>query len=161
MVSDEKLLEEIRRLASNGNPPTRRQMSEDGKWHGNTVVHRFGTWNDAVRAAGFEVNNKPVPDEKLLEEIRRLASNETPPRQTDMDEDGGWSANTVINRFGTWNNAVREAGFEANLVDEYSKKELLQAIRGCSDGDQAPTKRRFDKTAGPTSETVKDNFGSW
>jgi hypothetical protein len=52
-------------------------------------------------------------DEELLEEIRRVneAVRPTPPRKSDMEEVGNIAPRTIQLRFGSWNEAVRRAGF--------------------------------------------------
>ena len=52
-------------------------------------------------------------DEELLEALRELASKvDRVPRKKDMNEYGPHAARTYQLRFGSWNDAVREAGFE-------------------------------------------------
>lgn len=53
-------------------------------------------------------------EEELLDEIRRLADDvgRSPPRKRDMDEYGNHASRTYTYRFGSWSDAVREAGFE-------------------------------------------------
>lgn len=53
-------------------------------------------------------------DEELLAEIRRLAAEleQSPPPKRAMDEHGEYSSPTYHHRFGSWSNAVEEAGFE-------------------------------------------------
>ncbi len=52
-------------------------------------------------------------DEELLEALRELASKlDRVPRKKDMNEYGSHAARTYQLRFGTWNGAVQEAGFE-------------------------------------------------
>jgi len=53
-------------------------------------------------------------DEEILEEIRRLAKelNRAPPLKRDMNDRGKHGAKTYQNRWGSWSNAVEDAGFE-------------------------------------------------
>lgn len=52
-------------------------------------------------------------DEELLETLRELASKlDRTPRKKDMNEYGSHAARTYQLRFGSWNDAVRDAGFE-------------------------------------------------
>lgn len=54
-ISDEELLDEIRRLADElGAPPTAIQMDTHGKYSVRTYRNHFGRWNRAIKAAGFE-----------------------------------------------------------------------------------------------------------
>lgn len=54
--TDEKLLEEIRRLAErlDRSPLLKRDMNEYGKHGAKTYQDRWGSWSSAVDAAGFE-----------------------------------------------------------------------------------------------------------
>lgn len=53
-------------------------------------------------------------DEELLTELRDLAERlgRGPPRKNDMDKHGAHAPRTYQLRFGSWNEAVAEAGFE-------------------------------------------------
>lgn len=68
--SEEELLQELRDLAERigRKPPRKGDMDEHGEHAGRTYQLRFGSWNDAVREAGFEPRAKPTefserPDE--------------------------------------------------------------------------------------------------
>jgi hypothetical protein len=58
--SDEELLDEIRRLAEklDREPPRKKDMAEYGQHNHRTYRDRWGTWNAAVEAAGFEPRSK-------------------------------------------------------------------------------------------------------
>lgn len=53
-------------------------------------------------------------DEELLEEIRRLADElqRVPPLKRDMNKFGNHAARTYQLRFGSWSDAIEEAGFD-------------------------------------------------
>lgn len=58
--TDDELLDEIRRLASELNiaPPRKRDMNKHGKHGAKTYQDRWGSWSSAVEAAGFEPREK-------------------------------------------------------------------------------------------------------
>lgn len=60
--SDEQLLDEICRLAekTGREPPKKRDMVEYGEYAPRTLQLRFGSWNEAVREAGFQPREIPV-----------------------------------------------------------------------------------------------------
>lgn len=58
-VTEEELLDEMRSLASGGEPPTSEEMQEKGRFSHKIYQSRFGSWNAAVEAAGFESNSAP------------------------------------------------------------------------------------------------------
>ena len=51
-----------------------------------------------------------IPEKSLLNAIRKTAGND-PPTQKQMDEEGPYSSQTYINRFGSWISALQEAGY--------------------------------------------------
>jgi hypothetical protein len=55
-IPDEDLLEAIRELnkKTRKTPPTRDQMDEFGEYYGRSYRLRFGSWNEAISAAGLE-----------------------------------------------------------------------------------------------------------
>lgn len=68
--TDEELLDEIRRLARDvgRSPPLKRDMNDRGKHGAKTYQDRWGSWSEAVAAAGFEPREQgtdfdPRPDE--------------------------------------------------------------------------------------------------
>ncbi|WP_255349674.1 homing endonuclease associated repeat-containing protein [Halostagnicola sp. A56] len=67
-IPDEDLLEAIRELnkKTRKTPPTRDQMDEFGEYYGRSYTLRFGSWNEAVSAAGLEPR-EPI-DSDFLDE---------------------------------------------------------------------------------------------
>lgn len=67
-IQDDELLEAIRELnkKTRKTPPTRDQMDEYGEYYGRSYRLRFGSWNEAVSAAGFEPR-EPINSEFLDE----------------------------------------------------------------------------------------------
>ena len=61
----------------------------------NTYKRRFGSWNKALQAVGYELNNRTnIPESELLEELKRLKDEigETT-KAIDMEKEGefGWA----------------------------------------------------------------------
>ncbi|MFB6198989.1 MAG: homing endonuclease associated repeat-containing protein, partial [Halobacteriaceae archaeon] len=82
--SDEELLAEIERLAEGDKPPTQAEMNEDGMVSAQTYHRRFGSWNNALESAGYGPNRPSrYSDQELLDEIDRLANDDTPPTTTE------------------------------------------------------------------------------
>ncbi|WP_134671592.1 homing endonuclease associated repeat-containing protein [Halorussus marinus] len=118
-ISEELLLAEIRRLADeNGRPPTYQEVESDGRYAGATYLDRFGTWNDALEAAGYDrrtSRREKIPTRELVRELRALAAEvgSRPYRKT-MDDRGPYSGMTYYNRFGSWQSALDAAGLVAD-----------------------------------------------
>ena len=79
-------------------------------------MRRFGSWTEALRAAGFEPNQtKNIPRARLLAEIRRLAEDlDRSVSIKDMREHGKYTGPTYQRRFGSWNDAILAAGVMPN-----------------------------------------------
>jgi hypothetical protein len=57
---------------------------------------------------------KKIPTDVLIAEIHRLANGNSPPSKNDMENDGEFWPRSYELRFGSWNNAVKEAGYRPN-----------------------------------------------
>lgn len=113
----EELLSELRRLnQERSHTPTAEVMNESGEYWVTHYQDQFGSWNNALQAAGLEPNQPhKIPTDDLLNELRRLARklNKTPTK-AQMDEMGEYYGRSYQLRFGSWSEAVRHAGFEPN-----------------------------------------------
>lgn len=164
-VSDADLLAELRRLSDEiGETPTSRDMAEKGKYAPSTYSIAFGSWNDAVREAGLDPTRlREIPISELLDELERLADKfgQTPTKDQ-MEEHGGFGASTYQSAFGSWNNALREAGLELNKERNVGRSRLIDEIERlkqvCGEVPKAETMREQGRFA---VNTYKRNFGSW
>ena len=74
-VSDKELLSDIRRVAKLVTPKavSFRAYLKLGKYSTSTAALRFGSWNKAIVAAGFEIGReRNVADDRLFENLMRL-----------------------------------------------------------------------------------------
>ncbi|MHB8885654.1 MAG: homing endonuclease associated repeat-containing protein [Methylovirgula sp.] len=74
-VSDEEIISDIRRVAKlvAPNPVSFRLYSKLGNYHPTTASLRFGTWNEAILAAGLEIGSeRNITDERLFENLMCL-----------------------------------------------------------------------------------------
>ena len=115
-ISHEDLLTAIERLAVEvDGPPTFQDMDDRGAYAARTYVNRFGSWNAAVEAAGFDPRSSGrVDDAELLADLRRLRETlGRKPTSTDVREHGQYGLATYQRRFGSWS-----AALDAALEDE-------------------------------------------
>ncbi|ACM58521.1 conserved hypothetical protein [Halorubrum lacusprofundi ATCC 49239] len=168
--SDEELLAEIRRVAEKTDAdgaPSLQEFRDRGEIGARTVTKRFGSWNDAVDAAGFEPRapNQKLPREDLVDELERLRDDRGQiPTADQMDEQGAYAYITYYERFGSWANALEEVFGEvpAREWEHVSDAELiaeLQRLAG-DDGDR-PTTTAVHERGAHAVTTYNDRFGSW
>lgn len=133
MPSRDDLLEELLRVANElGRAPSQREMQERSPMSKYQYIKEFGSWNAARNAADLEfiqtkfgaAEGEPegytptqpspsIPEEELLEEIRRLTDKfGRIPKREEMDNDGKFSAGAYSRRFNSWRDAISEAGYE-------------------------------------------------
>ena len=111
-MDKEEVISELRRVAKylNTDRLSVSQFRKYGKISAGTVSNRFGSWNQALEAAGL-VTNPPCPpaefrqrkisDEDLLQEIIRLTQElGKQPRGTEMDAKGRFEREAVQREMG-------------------------------------------------------------
>lgn len=165
-ISDEELLEEIRRVADRiENPPTASEMDLHGEYGTTTYSSRFGSWNEALQAAGFETNRKSnIPEEDLIEELQRLADElEGTPTYKDMTRDGEFSPSTYLRRWESWYEALTVAGCspKSGQRQNIPNKDLLDELDRLSSGSVPPTESEMAQKGNYSPDVYQDRWGSW
>lgn len=112
-LSEDELLNELRRLGSlPDDPPTVKEMTENGQYGRKSYSRRWGSWNNALRAAGYTPNAEMrISETKLLNAIQELADElNHPPTAVEMENQGKYSARPYKDRYHSWWTAVVRAG---------------------------------------------------
>jgi Homing endonuclease associated repeat len=131
--SDEDILGQLRDCAERlGRSPTMREFSEDEGTtiHPQTVIERFGSWNRAKRTAGL-VPRRFATKEELLRCLRELGERlGRTPTAKDLDENRGSvpSKSLYWHTFGSFTNALREAGFDVPVGEERLERAIHQGV---------------------------------
>lgn len=105
-----------------GEIPTTKRMDSEGPHSSTTYRKRFGSWEAALEAAGYDGVNviQKRSTQELIDDLKRLAGElGTHPRYDDVDEYGKYSTSTYENRFGTWGRALEAAGYEKRCHSDY------------------------------------------
>jgi len=129
--SDEDILGQLKSCAERlGRSPTMREFSEDTETtiHPQTVIERFGSWNRAKRAAGL-VPRRFATKEELLRCLRELGEKlGRTPTAKDIDANRGLvpSKSLYWHTFGSFTNALREAGFDVPVGEERLERAIDQ-----------------------------------
>ncbi len=132
--ADGEILAELRGCAERlGRSPTMREFQADvgTRMHPHTVVERFGSWNEAKRAAGLRPRRFATRTE-LLAELRSLGDElGRPPTSRDLEHRRGAMASKSLywHTFGSLANALREAGFDLPGSHERLEHALERGVR--------------------------------
>jgi|APHM01.1.fsa_nt_gi hypothetical protein len=159
------LINELRRLADElGRAPGRREMDKRGKYSERFYREKFGSWNEAIRKAGLEVNGKyNIAKSDLLNELRDFADElgQTPIKMQ-MKESGAYDPTTYMQKFGSWNEALRETGLEINKDKNISDSDLLGELTRLADElGQTPKAGDMNQQGKYNSGTYARKFDSW
>jgi hypothetical protein len=170
LYSDEELLNRLQRFASElGRPPSQSEMDDSGPHASKTYGNRFGSWNNALEAAGLQTGtNDPdgrplTPEEDLLTDLNSVADIVGgTPSEREYGTHGEYSVKTYCKRFGGWNSALQAAGFEPNVEMNLSEETLITALQGFAEKLGRPlTTDEMDRSGPYTSNSYKRAFGTW
>jgi DNA-binding protein H-NS len=161
----QELIDELHRLAGKlGHTPRIKDIKEEGRYSYSPYRNKFGSWNEALRDADFEPNktSREISREALIEELLRLAEKlEKSPGKREMDEVGKYSYTAYRNEFGTWNEALLEAGLEPN-TKEIPREDLLQALEDLAENLERIPRANDMRHKGRHSPTAyRNEFGGW
>lgn len=113
-IPRDELIAEVQRLAGElERPPSATDMKTIGNYSTDAYRNHFGSWNQAVEAAGFEPipqGGKQLQQDELLAELLRLADElERPPTTVDMREQGEYAIKPYYKQFESWEAALKSA----------------------------------------------------
>jgi len=140
-VAREDLLKELQRLRRLiGDTPRQQDMNELGSYSAQMYRRRFDSWNNALEEVGFSPNRRDgIPDSELVEYLKTFREQlGRVPRIKDMTQHGDFAVNNYARRYGSWNQALEEAGMSPNkefhgqhgdgLYGEFWKKRRRKAL---------------------------------
>lgn len=116
MDKREKIITEIRRVAEflKTSELSHRLFSQNSRVALSTVRYTFGSWKDALKAAGLKSAPQPrpvtIPDDELLQEIIRLTRElGKKPTESQLNSKGRFSVKPYRNRWHSFSNACKIA----------------------------------------------------
>lgn len=166
-LSEKELLDELRRIAEIvGRTPKESDVKKHGICSRGPFIDQFGTWNEALIAAGFTPNrHTEFSDSDFIEDLQRVAASlGYTPRKEDYGEHGRFGTSTVTRAFGSWSDALREAELEIpRRSRQYSRDDLLEELHRVSTavGGGRPMTADLVAHDAPTPATYRARFGSW
>jgi len=153
-------------------PPSRADWKRAHASHPSYTTARrlFGTWTNAIRAAGLSPQRaKPVrwTDAAILDALWQWAQAHGPPRALDWNSvapDHPTRA-LVTRRFGSWDAALLKAGLRSQPPEhQWSRDRIIHALADWATAHQRPPRAYDWKRAGPDHPGrfhVWKRFGSW
>jgi len=99
-----------------------------------------------------------IDRQAILEGIRELADGDSPPTLSKFDEYGPASKKTVYRRFESWDDALKQAGYEQSTV---GPENIVETIDELADGDIPPSLSKFVEHSSINRHTIYDCFNSW
>lgn len=171
-VSKDDLVEELQRLGDElGEQPTLQEMNEHGEYWGSTYKNHFGSWAAAIEAAGFDPSAvaQPIERDALRAELERVVEElGRRPTMDEMAEHGEYDPATYIRKFGSWLDALEDAGYELDVESsEGGAPKLKEAVliedlqRLADDLGKQPSQRDMNEHGEHSHTTYVRHFGSW
>lgn len=169
-VDEKTLLAEINRVSEICNDiPKIKDLEKHSEYGWTRYKNAFGSWNSALEEAGFEITKFKYSRKELIKEIKEISEKHfdslAPPRD-DFNKYSSFSASTYERRFGTWNNALKEADIEPNVKTNVCKDDLIDEFHRVSDvlfDGEAPLIEKWEDSEIPkyTAKRYRRKFGSW
>jgi hypothetical protein len=131
-----------------------------------TFVKRFGTWRQALQAAGIPLDPMRMGYDRptLLKWLREVAEAlGKAPTQEELRAAGGPVASTYVEHFGSWPAALAELGLEVRTSRRYESEELLEVLRELARelGHTPSISELQARKDLPSPYTIRDRFGRW
>ncbi len=166
-LPEKELIGELHRLKRKlGKVPSEEDMADCGGYGVSTYWSRFGSWNAAIKAAGYQPNSDRTyrSEEELREELYRLRDDlERVPTSRDMESHGVFSSGVYRNRWGSWNEALEAAGLATRTQgQDISRTDLIAELqRLANDLGRPPKTTDMEEHGAYSHGTYYNEFDSW
>ena len=129
------------------------------------VKRLWGQIKKKANKMGLKRNKSKIKriysDDFLLSELKRYYEehNEVPTSLIFDSKDNNYpSSNVYMKRFGSWNNALKKAGLELNLIKYYTKEEIVkEAVNFYKKYGRSPYYYELSYSSG----LISNNWGNW
>jgi len=175
--SEDDLVNELERVSEeycDGGSPTVKDMKKYGDISYATFSNRFGSWNEALKVAGFSKNavgrGNPISSEKIIEDIKRVSEEvRGRPSYSQYQEYGNFSFPTLRTHLNSWWDALSECGFEEYRHKEYSEAYNSRTIdeyisefeRVGEKLNKIPTQKDINLHSKYSLTSYQNKFDSW
>ena len=128
----------------------------------NTIIKRFGSWREAVKAAGLMESRRGYTNEEMIEAMRAEAEDGALSSYRYIQSDRRPGMHAIQRRFGSWSEALKAAGLRGPEPQiAWTDEQALEGLRAeARDGrltinEYAASRRR------PPAVTIIKRFGTW
>lgn len=136
-----------------------KELGRSPKWvelkQRETIVRKFGSYTEALKAAGLTLNRKKTYTKEGLIEILQQKAKElgrTPTRKEVEQQQGA-----ITREFGSYNNGLKAAGLAINRKKTYTKEDLVEILQQREkELGRTPKKREVQQ-----NWTIVRRFGSF
>lgn len=120
----------------------------------------YGTWLNALDKLNIPHKEKNISDEDIIEDLLRTY-NDMGGKLLSLEyqEHGKYSLHAVRNHFGTWNNALKAAGLDTNLVIDIPEKDLIDELWRLYDEFGSITQRLVIEESKYSEMPYRNKFG--
>lgn len=175
--SDKELKQMIRRCKEKHGVATPRYFNGmDSTCSASIPMSRFGSWDEARRAAGIEEDNtnrtvrgEQYSDADVLRDIRKCNDRNGKATVSLMNQEPDLVAPSVaIKKFKSWGNAKEEADIEEDEREnnhpprKYPDEQYYELLQRCEEKHGEVTQCVFDQDDEyPSSKAITKRFESW
>lgn len=162
-ITDKDLIEELQNFAKKlGRTPRKNETNlKNCKYSVNAYKRAFGTWNNALKAAGFQVTQGRTSTEEFLKEIKRVAKKiSKSPSLEEFEKETTLKSFAIRSHFDSWTDAVEKAGLIPSTIPKFTNEEVKEEVKKVFDlFGMVPTWDLFNANSKISAETVKNHFG--
>ena len=159
------LLNELNRLADElGRAPTAQDMRHTGDYSVKPYKTEFGSWNEALKRAHLETHVEiDIDNSDLLDELDRLVDElGRTPSYNDMTQHGVYDYSVYERRFGSWNEALKQADLAVRRERNIDDTTLLDELERLADElGRTPTYNDMTRQGRYGAGIYEQRFDSW
>ena len=117
---------------------SRSEYEVNGEYSATPFLCRFGSWINTLSAAGLETQRTKtdftrISDHSLIEYMKRVSKilRKESISTKDYSENGKYKVQTILSRFGSWNDALNIAELQPTGYKEITDIDLFEEIEKC------------------------------
>lgn len=171
-ITIEELIEDLQRVAAELNIEyvSMETYAKNGKFSATPYIKNFGTWIEALNKAGLSTRRsskdyKKIGNDILIDDIRNVASKlgKTTISTKDYKEEGKYSIQTILSRYNSWDNALKEADLKSTTFKIIKDEDLYNEIERLwtKKGSQPTTTDIKNGDSIYSLNTFSRRFGGW